>query len=101
MTDHTQKPATHAAWAPVFDEQGDFVKSVKVGQVFIEVDSDGKASGFITQYAKPIGYDSGYIYFAPLGQQPPAPPPEIIEATRFEAEQKKKLDLASALAIAS
>jgi hypothetical protein len=101
MTDHPQKAATHAAWAPVFDRQGNFVKSVNIGQVFIEMDSDGKASGFMMQHTHPLGYESCYIYFAPLGQEPPAPPPEIIEAARFEAEQRKQLDLASAPAVVS
>jgi len=88
MAEFIKKPATHAAWAPFFDETGKFVRSVQVGEGFFELDSDGKPShGQVLKYAQVTGYDSGYCYLIPIGEQPPPPPQEILEAARYEAEQ--------------
>jgi hypothetical protein len=66
---------------------------VNIGEVSIEVDSESKVSAYMAQHTKPIGYESGCIYFAP----PPEPAPEIVKAAHFEAEQKKKLDFGVAV----
>jgi hypothetical protein len=82
-------PATHAAWSPYFNPEGNFVESVKVGEGFFEADSDGELSGRILQYSRVTDYDSGDVCLAPIGEAPPAPPPEVLEAARYEAEQQK------------
>jgi hypothetical protein len=89
MTDHPQKPMTHTLWTPFFDEEGNFVRSVEIGHGIIETNANGTVTAQTFRDRQVIGYDSGYIYLAPLGKKPPAPPPEIIEAVRFEADQKK------------
>lgn len=85
-----EKPVTHAAWSPYFDQDGNFVRSIQVGEGCFDMDSNGKMlSGQLLQYAKVIGYDSGYLCVIPFGQEPPPPPPEVLEAARFEAEQQR------------
>ena len=60
----------------------------KSAGAFSKRDSNGNVSlAKILQYSRVTTYDSGYICLVPIGGQPPAPPPEIIEAGRYEAEQ--------------
>jgi len=35
-------------------------------------------------------YESGYVCLSPVGEKPPAPPPEILESARYEAEERSK-----------
>jgi hypothetical protein len=95
--DLLEKPATHAAWSPFFDEQGNFVRSVEIGYGIVETDAKGRVAAQTFKDRQVTGYDSGYVCLIPIGEQPPAPPPEIIEAARFEAEQRKNLALGVAV----
>lgn len=100
MTDHPkkpQKPMTHTAWTPRFDEEGNFEHYVEIGYGSVETDANGTVTSQIFREMQVVGYDSCYICLAPLGQEPPAPPPEVIEEARFEAAQRKKnLDFGTA-----
>ena len=85
------KPITHTIWSPFFNPSGTFHHMVKVGHAAIEVGGDGKVgSVWMLQYSRVIGYESGYVCLSPVGQQPPAPPPEILETARYEAEERSK-----------
>jgi hypothetical protein len=70
-----EKHATHAAWSPFFDQDGNFVRSIQVGAGCFDMDGNGKVlSGQVLQYAKVHGYDSGYVCVVPFGEEPPPPP---------------------------
>jgi hypothetical protein len=88
-----QEP-THTAWTPIFDEDGNFVRSVEIGYGFFETDANGKVTWQTFRDRNPLGYDSGFVWLLPHGEQPPAPPPEVLEDARYEAQQKKKIDAA-------
>jgi hypothetical protein len=45
MTDHPQTPMTHTAWAPFFDDDGNFVRSVEIGYGIFEADANGEVMG--------------------------------------------------------
>lgn len=100
MTGHPPTPMTHTAWTPLFDEDGNFLRSVEIGYGIVESDASGRVTAQTFREREPIRYDSGFVWLLPNGQQPPAPPPEIIEAARFAAEQKKKLRFVSVGAVA-
>jgi hypothetical protein len=87
-----QKTGTHTVWAPFFDyDEGNFVQWVKVGSAILEMDGAGRTSGRILRFGKVTGYESGYTCLLPKGQQPPdAPPAEVLEDARYEAEQRSQ-----------
>ena len=47
-------------------------------------DSDGTFHGFIDRL--PVGGFSGYVYFAPIGKEPPAPEPQRPDDTGEDEE---------------
>lgn len=90
MTDEPEKPTTHTLWTPLFDENGKFRQSWEIGRGFIETDAKGAVTCHIFRYGNPVGYDSGFTWLLPNGQQPPAPPPDVLENARCDAQEKQK-----------
>lgn len=84
---------TNTAWTPLFDEEGNFVRSVEIGYEIVETDATGGVTAQIFRDRQLIGYDSGYVYLAPLGQEPSTPPPQIIEVCASRRSGRRLLNL--------
>lgn len=97
MTGHPKDTMTHTAWSPFFDEDGDFVRYVEIGYGTFETNANGEVTGQTFRDRHVFGYDSGYVCLMPHGQQPPAPPPEILENARYDVEEKKNSDFGVAV----
>ncbi len=95
MTDHPQKPMTHTLWTPLFDDNGKFLFSREIGSGFIETDANGAVTCHTYRHCNPVGYDCGFAWLLPNGQEPPAPPAEILEDALYDWQERRKAEGAS------
>ncbi len=91
MSEQFEKPATHALWSPSFDQRGNFREQIKVGEAVFEKDSNGNAIARLLRVMTVVGYESDYIYLAPIGVQPPPPCSDILaDAKAWAAWRNRK-----------